>query len=77
MSDYQDFIAEREQIDFLIEQGYQIKSVTENLSGAFVDFELVTPDPNGYKEPIERLHLLTADARKYFSSLIIAQKKLS
>jgi hypothetical protein len=71
MSEYQEFLAEREKIDFLIEQGYQIKEVRENLSGAFVEFELRTPDKAGHKNAVERLHILTADARKYFSSIII------
>ncbi|WP_332698241.1 hypothetical protein [Halalkalibacter lacteus] len=75
MSEYKEFIAEREKIDFLIEQGYQIKAVTENLSGAFVEFELKTPDSSGYKEPVERLHIKSADARKYFSSIMIIQNK--
>ncbi|MFC0560351.1 hypothetical protein [Halalkalibacter alkalisediminis] len=74
MSSYQEFMAEREKIDFLIEQGYQIKAVAENLSGAFVEFELLTPDSAGYKEPVERLHILTADARKYFSSIILSNQ---
>ncbi|WP_332633577.1 hypothetical protein [Halalkalibacter flavus] len=75
MAEYQQFIAEREKIDFLIEQGYGIKGVTENLSGAFVEFELKEPDPSGHKNPIELLHILTADARKYFSSIIIQQNQ--
>ncbi|MDE5414826.1 hypothetical protein [Alkalihalobacterium chitinilyticum] len=77
MAEYQQFIAEREKIDFLLEQGYMIKGVTENLSGAFVEFELKKPDPSGHKSPTERLHILTADARKYFSSIIIQQNKVA
>ncbi|WP_209124098.1 hypothetical protein [Alkalihalobacillus sp. BA299] len=77
MSEYHQYITEREKIDFLIEQGYRIKAVTENLSGAFVEFELKTPDITGRKNEIERLHIITADARKYFSSIIIQQNKRS
>ncbi|MFC0472716.1 hypothetical protein ACFFHM_20085 [Halalkalibacter kiskunsagensis] len=73
MSEYQQFLAEREKIDFLLEQGYQIKAVTENFSGAFVDFELRNPDKAGHKNAVERLHIVTAEARKYFSSIIIQQ----
>ncbi|OLO28180.1 hypothetical protein BTR23_18035 [Alkalihalophilus pseudofirmus] len=73
MSDYQQFISEKEKIDFLIDQGYRIKGVTENLSGAFVEFELRIPDPSGHKNQLEKLHILTADARKYFSSILIQQ----
>jgi hypothetical protein len=73
MSTYQEFAAEREKIDFLIEQGYCIKGVTENLSGAFVEFEYYGKDSN--KGETEVLHILHADTRKYFSSLIIKQQK--
>ncbi|WP_335870863.1 hypothetical protein [Bacillus sp. 2205SS5-2] len=62
MSTYREFIVERERIDYLIEQGYQITHVTENLSGAYVSFS------NGTEE--ETLHLKTADARKYFSNFL-------
>jgi hypothetical protein len=64
---------EREKMDCLIEQGYQIKAVTENLSGAFVDFELKNAGSTGKIELNERLHILTADARKYFSAILIKQ----
>ncbi|MDF0725485.1 hypothetical protein PY093_02010 [Cytobacillus sp. S13-E01] len=67
MSDYQEFLQERDRIDFLLQKGYTIKNITENLSGAFVDFE------KGDK--IETLHILTADARKYFSVALINQQK--
>ena len=39
MSDYQQFLQERDQIDFLLQKGYKIKKITENLNGALVDFE--------------------------------------
>ncbi len=70
MSSYNEFVAEREKIDYLIEQGYKIKAVTENLSGAFVEFEQVNEDA----PKVETLHILTADARKYFSGILIQQK---
>ncbi len=68
MSDYQQFLQERDRIDFLIDKGYRIKSVVENLSGATVEFE------NG-TEAYERLHVLTANGRKYFSSLLVTQQR--
>jgi hypothetical protein len=64
MSEYQEFLAEREKIDFLTEKGFTIKGVNENLSGAFVEF--TKGDSEG-----ETLHIKTADARKYFSNLIL------
>ncbi|QOR64638.1 hypothetical protein IM538_12235 [Cytobacillus suaedae] len=68
MSDYQQFLQERDRIDFLLQNGYKIANITENLSGAFVDFE------NKEKEQ-ETLHIQTADARKYFSVTLIKQTK--
>ncbi|WP_110111242.1 hypothetical protein [Bacillus sp. CGMCC 1.16541] len=70
MSSYQEFLAEREKIDYLIQKGYKITGVTENLSGAFVQFEKQDPD---HTEECT-LQILTADARKYFSSVMIHQQ---
>ena len=68
MSEYQEFLQERDRIDFLIQQGYRIMNVTENLSGAFVDFEK--------NEAVnETLQILTPDARKYFSVLLLKQQR--
>jgi hypothetical protein len=69
MSSYKEFVEERDKIDYYIQQEYFIKGVTENLSGAFLLFE----SKDGKRQ--ETLHILTADARKYFSSLIIKQQK--
>jgi hypothetical protein len=68
LSEYQDFLQERDRIDFMIQQGYRIKNVVENLSGAFVEFE------NALGEN-EKLKILTPDARKYFSVLLMKQQK--
>ncbi|MDQ0268262.1 hypothetical protein [Cytobacillus purgationiresistens] len=67
MSDYAQYLQERDQIDGLLNQGYSIKSITENLSGAFVEFEKII----GSTITSETLHILTADARKYFSVKLI------
>ncbi|AEH48413.1 hypothetical protein [Parageobacillus thermoglucosidasius] len=72
---YQEFLAEKEKIDYLIQQGYFIKNVRENLSGAFVEFELKRSDSSGKKDSTQVLHIQNADARKYFSSLLIRQMK--
>ncbi|NGY87283.1 hypothetical protein F6Y05_25485 [Bacillus megaterium] len=69
MSSYHEYMAEREKIDFLSQKGFKITAVTENLSGAFVTFERI--EKNQTEQ--ETLHILTADARKYFSSLLIQQ----
>lgn len=68
MSEYQDFLQERDRLDYMGQQGYQIKNVVENLSGAFVEFE------NAEGES-ETLQILTPDARKYFSVMLLKQQK--
>jgi hypothetical protein len=52
MSDYQQYLSEREKIDKLVQNGYQINDVQENLSGAFVQFI------NSEKQ-VETLHILS------------------
>ncbi|MGE8205738.1 hypothetical protein ACQKP0_14370 [Heyndrickxia sp. NPDC080065] len=69
MSEYQQFLQERDRIDYLVENGYKIINITENLSGAFVHFEK-RMDSNVENET---LHILTADARKYFSVILMNQ----
>lgn len=68
MSDYKQFLQEREQIDGLVGKGYKIKSIIENLSGATVEFE----NGNGDREILK---VLSPDGRKYFSVLLIRQQK--
>lgn len=68
MSEYQTFLQERDKIDFLLQKGYRIKNISENLSGAFLEME------NNEKET-ETLHVITAEGRKYFSVLLIQQQK--
>ncbi|MCP3742106.1 hypothetical protein [Rossellomorea sp. BNER] len=65
MSEYQTFLTERDQINVLLEKGYTIHGVSENLSGAFVEFK------HSSLNETEILHITTADARKYFSNLLV------
>jgi hypothetical protein len=69
MSSYTEYIEERDKIDFYIQKGYEIKGVAENLSGAFLSLQ----SKDGKEQTT--LHILTADARKYFSSLLIRQQQ--
>nr|WP_240376876.1 hypothetical protein [Bacillus piscicola] len=72
MSSHKEFLEEKEKIDKLVENGFRIAKVEENLSGAFVDFE----KPNEKKQVEKKqLHILNADARIYFSNLLIKQQK--
>lgn len=68
MSTYKEFLIERNQIDSLIKKGYKIKNVRETLDGAYVDFE-----NHEEEEQYVTLHIMNADTRKYFGSLIINQ----
>jgi hypothetical protein len=68
LSEYQEFLQERDRLDFMVQKGYRIKNVLENLSGAFVEFENLEGES-------ETLQVLTPDARKYFSVLLLNQQK--
>ncbi|NDI35453.1 hypothetical protein [Chengkuizengella sediminis] len=75
MSSYQQFLVEKEKIDTLLQRGYKIKNVRENLSGSFVEFELENNCENNKFENKKTLLVTNADARKYFSSLIFQEKR--
>lgn len=72
MSEYQQYLQEREKMDLLIQKGYKIKKVTENLSGAMVEFEKSESQSKETKS--ETLHIVTPNARKYFSVKLIQQR---
>ena len=59
MSSYEEAALEMRNIDSLLDQGYDIVCVHENLSGMFIEFKKEKKEEN--------VHLLTADARKYLS----------
>lgn len=68
MGEHQIFLAEKKQIDELVERGFQITKADENLSGAFVYFKKQRQDQ---REPEPAmLHLRTPEARKYFTNLL-------
>jgi hypothetical protein len=71
MSEYQQFLVERNKVDFLIQKGYLISNILENLNGSYVDFI----HPNDHSK--ETLHISTANGRKYFSSILIKQNTTS
>ncbi|MFO1445618.1 hypothetical protein KDN24_20955 [Bacillus sp. Bva_UNVM-123] len=71
MSEYKEYLQERDRIDYLIQKGYKIKNITENLSGAFIDFEKIAD----VKEEFETVQVVTPEGRKYFSVLLIKQQK--
>ncbi|RKL68248.1 hypothetical protein CR203_07115 [Salipaludibacillus neizhouensis] len=76
MSTHNEFIAERDKIDFLIDQGYRITAVTENLSGDLVEFQQVDEaGVLGEKKETTSLLIMNANARKYFSTLMMEQQQ--
>jgi hypothetical protein len=72
MSEYEQYLQERDRIDLLIEKGYKIKKITENLSGAMVEF--AKSESQSKETKSETLHILTPNARKYFSVKLIQQR---
>lgn len=70
MSEHNLFLQERDRIDFLVEQGYKITNIIENLNGSFVEFEKGLDD-----EQKETLHIVTPKGRKYFAVTLIKQQK--
>jgi hypothetical protein len=69
MSEYQLFVEEKQKIDTFISKGYLISNVKEDLAGGFFEF---TP-PNNSDEKVT-LHINSANARKYFFTLLIKQQ---
>ncbi|MFD1776837.1 hypothetical protein [Paenibacillus rhizophilus] len=67
MSAYDDFAKEKQEIDSLLLQGYTVTGMLETLDGAKVKFDGGEPG-----EGSEELLLLTADARKYVTTLVFA-----
>ncbi|MEH6996289.1 hypothetical protein V7075_26900 [Neobacillus drentensis] len=67
MSDYQQYLNERDKLDFFIQKGFRINAVHEHLDGASVEFYHPTSNEK------ETLIIGTANARKYFSSVLIKQ----
>jgi hypothetical protein len=70
MSAFDEFEQERLAIDGLLQQGYRVTGITEDLDGAKVTFAPGSPE----QSPVELL-LLTADARKHVTTLIFAGSK--
>ncbi|MDQ0192322.1 hypothetical protein [Paenibacillus wynnii] len=70
MAAYEEFAKEQQAIDELLFKGYSIAGIQEDLDGAKVKF--VRGEPA--KSNVE-LVLLTADARKYVTTLVFANQK--
>lgn len=66
MSEHAQFILEKQKLDGYVAQQFKIVGVKEDLSGAWLQFE----HPGG---ETATLHLKTANARKYYATLLIRQ----
>ncbi len=69
MSAFAQYEQEKQRIDAILIQGYQIAAIQENLDGALLHFT----KPSPMKDRTE-LQILTADARKYVTTLLFARK---
>ncbi|MFS0781765.1 hypothetical protein [Bacillus sp. 1P06AnD] len=65
MSDYQQYVGEKLEIDSLMKKGYRIRSVNETLDGAFLTFYHDVEKQN------ELIRVMTANGRKYFSTFLL------
>lgn len=70
MSAYEQFAEEKNKLDDFIKQQYSIIGVREDLSGTWLTLQ----HPGGDQAV---LLLLTADARKYASNVLIKQSRYS
>ncbi|AJY73757.1 hypothetical protein [Paenibacillus beijingensis] len=66
MSAADEYLKEKEQIDDLLQRGFSIVGIREELDGTDVKFKR-----KGTDGEYEELRLLTADARKYVSTFIV------
>lgn len=73
MSEYKEYLQERDRIDYLTQKGYKMKNITENLSGAFLDFEK-REDSIIEKETLQ---IVTPEGRKYIAFVLIKQQRES
>lgn len=69
MSAFAEFEQEKQQIDAILAQGYTIAAIQENLDGALLHFI----QSSSHAERTQ-LQILTADARKYVTTLLFARQ---
>ena len=69
MAAYEEFVREQQAIDELLFKGYTIVGIQEDLDGANVKFVMAEP-----AKGTVNMQLLTADARKYVTTLLFSKK---
>nr|WP_106783061.1 hypothetical protein [Lysinibacillus timonensis] len=67
MSEFLEFKEEKNKIDRYFAEGYEVNSITENLSGTLIEFASSKLDG---KDTIQLL-LITPEARKYIATRLI------
>ena len=67
MSEYAEFVKEKEQIDSYFAEGFIVSSIRENLDGAVVEFTV--SDVVGLNTI--QIPLKTAEARKYIATRLL------
>ena len=68
MSEFELFQSEKQKLDSYVAQQFRIVGVLEDLEGAWLDLE----HPGG---ETAKLHLTTANARKYYVNVLLSQGK--
>lgn len=68
MSEFDLFQSEKQKLDSYVAQEFRIVGVLEDLEGAWLDLE----HPGG---ETAKLHLTTANARKYYVNVLLTQGK--
>lgn len=69
MSEYKEYAKEKKQIDDLLTNGFYIRHAYENFNGSVLTFS------HTQTGEVKQLIIGNADARKYFSNVIINQKE--
>lgn len=69
MSEFKEYEKEKKLIDGLLANGYYISHVYENFNGSVLKFS------HSQTGDVKQLIIGNADARKYFSNVIIIQKE--
>lgn len=71
MHEHRSFLEEKRKIDELLQSDFHIVKVIENLSGAYVTMQRSDDADDDLSVTV---HLLSADARRYMTNVLFAQR---
>jgi len=71
MHEYRSFLEEKRKIDELLQSNFHIVKIIENLNGAYVTLHRLGGTGDDHSATV---HLLTADARRYMTNVLFAQR---